>query len=90
MPATINLGSALILAGACGIVLLWLLPSILVALRADTEGFRPWTFFLLALLLSWPVVLALVSIFGSNSPLVSSRQRDDEAVTRIEPGRGAS
>jgi hypothetical protein len=88
--ATINLGNALILSGACGIILLWLLPSILVALRADTEGFRPGTFFLLALILSWPVVLALVSTFGSNSPLVSGRQRDDEAVTRIERGRRAS
>jgi hypothetical protein len=88
--ATINVGGGLLLAVACAVVFLWLLPSILVALRADTEGFRPWTFFLLALVLSWPVVLALVSLFGRNSPLVASRQRDDEAVTRMERGRGVS
>ncbi len=48
------------------------------------------TFLLLALVLGWPAVLALVSLFGRNSPLVASRQQNDEAATRIERGRGAS
>lgn len=84
-------GNTLAVASGGLVVVFWILPSILVALRADTEGFRSWTFFLLALTLSWPVVLALVSLLGRNSPLVAtSRQRDDGGVTPIERGRRAS
>lgn len=84
-----NVARGLLVVIICGVAFLWFLPAILVALRADSEGFSMWGFLLVALTLGWPFALALTLIFGRKSPLVVSLQRrQDEDSTRIV--RGAS
>ncbi len=83
-----NVFRGLLVVVICVAVFLWFLPAILVALRADSEGFSMWGFLLVALTLGWPFALALTLTFGRRSPLVVSLQRrgQDEDSTRIVHG----
>ncbi|WCB92291.1 hypothetical protein DSM104299_00981 [Baekduia alba] len=73
-----NSNAILALAIVAG-VLVWVVPSILVAAHASRNGFRFGSFLVVALFLSWPLALFGDVLFGARSPLV--RQR----VTVSEP-----
>ncbi len=83
--------TGVLIAVGAAFLLLYLLPAILVALRADTEGFSMWGFLFVALSLGWPIALALALIFGRQSPLVASHHsRGYDAPTRVGGAAGPS
>jgi hypothetical protein len=51
----------------------WVLPSVLVAMHAGNNGFRFWSFLVVALFVSWPLALFGDVLFGARSPLVRQR-----------------
>jgi hypothetical protein len=75
MIATLTEANRILILSGLGVVLVWIIPSFFVALRADGDGFPFIWFLLVALFLTWPVALAITLVFGGRSPLVKGQQQ---------------
>jgi hypothetical protein len=58
-------------------LLLWFLPSVVVAFTAEREGFKPFAVFVVAFVIGWPFVLLAVVLFGGKGPLATALRAGD-------------
>jgi hypothetical protein len=60
------------------VLFLWLVPSTLVALRAETKGYSFWGFLLIGLFASWILSLIIILNLNDRHKLTHVNQHDDD------------